>query len=228
VAKILIAEDDEASRSLLAKFLTRQGHEVFEAVDGSEALELVPRVDCALLDVMMPKLDGWQVIDALRAERPDMPVIMLTALASTEHQVKGLDLGADDYVTKPFDLRALDARIRALLRRSRLEQEIVRGELRIVPSERAAYLGDAMLSLTNVEYELLLALAQHPGRLFSRDRLLERIWGPDYFGLDRVVDVRMVALRRKLGEDGRNPRFIETVRGQGYRFRVQDDDSEPA
>lgn len=228
MAKILIAEDDEASRNLVSKFLTRQGHEVFEAVDGQEALELVPRVDCALLDVMMPRFDGWQVIDAIRAEHPDMPVIMLTALATTEHQVKGLDLGADDYVTKPFDLRALDARIRALLRRSRLENEIVRGELRIVPAERSVYLADEILELTNVEYELLLALAQHPGRLYSRDRLLERIWGPDYFGMDRVVDVRMVALRRKLKEDGRNPRFIETVRGQGYRFRPQEDASEGA
>lgn len=221
MAKILVAEDDEASRVFLAKFLRRQGHEVFEVENGAEALAYLPRVDLALLDVMMPKVNGWQVVDVARREYPDLPVIMLTALASMDDQVRGLEAGADDYVTKPYDLRALEARIKALLRRSRIEGEIVQGDLRVVPGERAAYLDGVLLDLTGVEFELLLVLAQYPGRLFTRNRLLERVWGSDYTGMDRVVDVRMVSLRRKLLEDGRDPRFIETVRGQGYRFRPQ-------
>lgn len=213
--KILVVEDDQASRVFLSKFLIQDGQEVMEATNGEEALQLAPKADLVLLDVMMPKLGGLDVAKILRRDYPRLPVIMLTALATTHDQIQGLESGVDDYVTKPYDLRALVLRVRALLRRTKLEQEFVFGDLRIAPETHEVFLKGNLLTLTKVEYELLYALAQHPGRIFTRERLLERIWGRDYFGMDRVVDVRMVALRKKLGD---NEEFIETVRGLGYRF----------
>jgi two-component system, OmpR family, alkaline phosphatase synthesis response regulator PhoP len=216
---VLIAEDDDASRGFLSKFLRREGYQVIEAVNGEEALKGVAQADIILLDVMMPKLGGWDVIKILRKDYPHLPVIMLTALATMNDQVQGLELGADDYISKPYDLRALGLRIKAVLRRSGLEKELVFDQLKIIPETRTVLLNNHPLLLSKVEYELLLTLAQHPGHVFTRERLLERIWGGDYFGVDRVVDVRMVALRKKLGDDGREAQFIETVRGLGYRFK---------
>jgi two-component system, OmpR family, alkaline phosphatase synthesis response regulator PhoP len=218
---VLIAEDDAASRDFLSKFLRREGYHVIEAVNGEEALQSVAQADIVLLDVMMPKLGGWDVIKILRKDYPHLPVIMLTALATLNDQLQGLELGADDYISKPYDLRALGLRIKAILRRSGLEKELVFDQLKIIPDTRAVLLNNQPLLLSKVEYELLLTLAQHPGHVFTRERLLERIWGSDYFGMDRVVDVRMVALRKKLGDDGRETRFIETVRGLGYRFKYE-------
>jgi two-component system, OmpR family, alkaline phosphatase synthesis response regulator PhoP len=216
---VLIAEDDDASRGFLSKFLQREGYHVIEAVNGEEALQGVSQADIVLLDVMMPKLGGWDVIKILRKDYPRLPVMMLTALSTMNDQLQGLELGADDYISKPYDLRALGLRIKAVLRRSGLENDLVFDQLRIIPETRTVLLNNQPLSLSKVEYELLLTLAQHSGHVFTRERLLERIWGSDYFGMDRVVDVRMVALRKKLGDDGREAHFIETVRGLGYRFK---------
>jgi two-component system, OmpR family, alkaline phosphatase synthesis response regulator PhoP len=220
--KILVVEDDAPSREFLSKFLRREGHEVTEAVNGEEALQLAARADLVLLDVMMPKLGGWDVIKILRQDHPHLPVIMLTALATTDDQVQGLELGADDYVSKPYDLRALGSRVKAVLRRTGVEKELIFGTLKIIPETRVVLLNDEPIALSKVEFELLLTLSQHPGHVFTRERLLERIWGSDYFGMDRVVDVRMVALRKKLGDDSREVQFIETVRGLGYRFKPAD------
>jgi two-component system, OmpR family, alkaline phosphatase synthesis response regulator PhoP len=218
--KVLIADDDQDSREFLSKFLRREGYEVIVAVHGEEALQLAPRADLILLDVMMPELCGWDVIRMVRQDYPRLPIIMLSALATANDQVRGLDMGADDYVTKPYDLWALGSRIKALLRRTSLDSNLVFSDLRIVPESREVFVKNRRIVLTKVEFELLLTLAQHPSHVFSRERLLERIWGSDYFGLDRVVDVRMVALRKKLGEDERNIPYIETVRGLGYRFKA--------
>jgi two-component system, OmpR family, alkaline phosphatase synthesis response regulator PhoP len=217
--KVLIVEDDQDNRELLSKFLKREGYEILGAVNGEEALQLVSRADLVLLDVMMPKLCGWDVVKRVREDYPRLPVLMLSALATTDDQVRGLELGADDYVTKPYDLRALGSRIKALLRRTgTIENALEFADLRIVSETREVFVKDRRVVLTRVEFELLLTLAQHPSHVFSRERLLERIWGSDYFGMDRVVDVRMVSLRKKLGED---IPYIETVRGLGYRFKVR-------
>ncbi|MCA9835267.1 MAG: response regulator transcription factor [Trueperaceae bacterium] len=217
--RILVVEDDPASHEFLCKFLKREGHDVLSAMDGGQALEQAAQADMMLLDVMLPVMSGLEVAEAVRHDHPTMPILMLTALSTTDDEVRGLETGADDYITKPYDLRELRARIRALLRRSGLNNELSFGPLRIVPETREVYLENKLLSLSKVEYDLLVTLAQYPGHVFSRERLLERIWGSDYYGMDRVVDVRMVALRKKLGEDGREPLFIETVRGLGYRFK---------
>jgi two-component system, OmpR family, alkaline phosphatase synthesis response regulator PhoP len=219
--KVLIVDDDQDNRELLSKFLKREGYEIIGAVNGEEALHLVAQSDLILLDVMMPKLCGWEVVTRVREDYPRLPVILLSALATADDQVRGLELGADDYVTKPYDLRALGSRIKALLRRTSMgDSSLVFADLRIVPETREVFVKDRRIVLTKVEFELLLTLAQHPSHVFSRERLLARIWGSDYFGLDRVVDVRMVALRKKLGEDERNAPYIETVRGLGYRFKA--------
>jgi two-component system, OmpR family, alkaline phosphatase synthesis response regulator PhoP len=218
--KVLVVEDDQASREFLSKFLRREGHEVTEATNGEEALHFAAQTDIVLLDVMMPKLGGWEVIKILRQDHPSLPVIMLTALAARNDQVQGLELGADDYVSKPYDLVTLGLRIKAILRRIGMEKGLEFGELRIMPEAKAVLLDDKPLSLSKVEYELLLTLTRHPGHIFTRERLLERVWGSDYFGMERVVDVRMVALRKKLGDDTRQTPFIETVRGLGYRFKA--------
>jgi two-component system, OmpR family, alkaline phosphatase synthesis response regulator PhoP len=219
--KILIADDDKDNRDLLTKFLNREGFEVLVAFNGEEALHLLSRADLVLLDVMMPKVCGCEVLRRVRQDYARLPVIMVSALATPNDQVRGLELGADDYVTKPYDLRALGLRIRALLRRTGLDDSCLNfADLQIIPATREVYLNNRRLALTKVEFELLLTLAQHPNHVFSREKLLARVWGSDYFGLDRVVDVRMVALRKKLGEDERNTPYIETVRGLGYRFKA--------
>ncbi len=218
--KILVVEDDPASLDFLRKYLQYELYETLEATDGGTALELAAQADLVLLDVMLPVLDGMEVAETLRRDHPDLPILMLTALATTDDQVRGLETGADDYVTKPYNLRELGARIKALLRRTGIPEALRFNNLRILPQARQVYLQDEPLALSKVEFDILLALARHPGRVFSRQMLLERIWGRDYFGMERVVDVRVVSLRKKLAEDSRKPRFIETVRGVGYRFKA--------
>jgi two-component system, OmpR family, alkaline phosphatase synthesis response regulator PhoP len=214
MAKVLVVEDDRYSREFLTRFLRREGYTVDEADDGDVGLQLAAQADIILLDVMMPKLDGWEVMKTLRKDYPWIPVIMLTALASSGDQVHGFDLGADDYVTKPYDLRTLGSRIKALLRRVGHKSELVFGSLKIIPESHEVFMNEVAIPLARVEFELFLALVQHPGQVFTRERLLERIWGRKYFGNARVVDVRLVALRKKLG----GGEFIETVWGSGYRF----------
>lgn len=208
--RVLLVDDDKA---LL---------EVLEAENGEKALALFPRADLIILDLMLPKLDGFQVLAEVRRERPELPILMLTARGEEEERVKGLELGADDYVVKPFSPKEVVARVKALLRRAGLKEELHYGPLRLLPKERQAYLEGKPLPLSQLEFDLLLTLAQHPGMVFTRERLLEKVWGPDFPGIDRVVDVHIAGLRKKLMDDPENPRFIETVRGLGYRFREGD------
>lgn len=217
---LLVVDDDPSLRQLLNWQLTAAGYRVVEAVDGANGLELFDqhKPDLVLLDIMMPMMDGWEVLREMRT-RSDVPVLMLTALSNENDQVAGLDGGADDYVVKPFTLRQLLARIRALLRRAGQTVESLEcGPLTLNFSAFEVSLAGHVLPLTRREFELLEVLARHPGRTFSRAELLARCWGPEHDGVDRVVDVHMASLRRKLG---RQRKLIGTVRGIGYRLRVE-------
>ncbi|WP_027893339.1 response regulator transcription factor [Calidithermus chliarophilus] len=219
MANVLIVDDDPAIQQILRAYLSHEGYGLLEAGDGQEALDKASQADLVVLDLMLPKRSGWEVAQILRRQFPSLPILMLTARNEEQERVQGLDLGADDYVTKPFSPREVVARVRALLRRSGLKDELVFGDLRIRVRERAAYLKGEALPLSKLEYDLLLTLAHYPGMVWSRERLMERVWGSDFPGVDRVVDVHIAGLRKKLAEDSDSPRYIETVRGVGYRFR---------
>ncbi|WP_299427450.1 response regulator transcription factor [uncultured Meiothermus sp.] len=219
MANVLIVDDDPAIRQILRAYLSHEGHGLLEAADGVEALERAPQADLVVLDLMLPELSGWEVAGILRKDFPDLPILMLTARGEESERIRGFELGADDYVSKPFSPREVVARVRALLRRSGVKDELEFGDLKIALRNRTAYLGSQPLNLSKLEYDLLLTLAQHAGMVWSRERLMERVWGGDYPGIERVVDVHIAALRKKLGEDADNPRFVETVRGVGYRFK---------
>jgi DNA-binding response OmpR family regulator len=226
VARVLVVEDEVGLCDLLRAHLEGDGHEVHQAFDGAAALRLAAEVSPQLvvLDWMLPKLDGLSVCRELRRTRL-MPIIMLTARDDEGDRVMGLEVGADDYVVKPFSIRELVARVRAMLRRVALDSAavapvgepsaIVHGPLVIDPTGHQATLGGVALDLTRRELDMLVLFGRHPGRTFTRDFLLDRVWGPDYEGLDRAVDTAIVRLRRKLGDFGQR---IEAVWGVGYRF----------
>ena len=217
---ILIVDDERHIVDLLRLYLEKEGYAVVAAGDGEEALVLHARHDPSLviLDLMLPKVDGFDVCRELR-RRGDTPIIMLTARSDDVDAVVGLELGADDYVTKPFNPRALVARVRAVLRRtdvtSRGGRPIEVGDLRIDPRRREAHIGERRLELRAREFDLLAALARDPGVVLTRDMLLEHVWGTDFPGETRTVDVHIGEVRKKLGDDGP---AIETVRGLGYRL----------
>jgi two-component system, OmpR family, alkaline phosphatase synthesis response regulator PhoP len=229
--KALVVDDETHLRDLIRSYMAREGYAVYEADSGRLALELARQhaPDVVVLDLMLPEVDGLEVCRRLRAFS-DAYVIMLTAKAEEIDRIIGLEVGADDYLTKPFSPRELIARVRAMLRRPRcggsgpalyggdVSPPQRFGELTIDHDRHEAALADGVLPLTPLEFALLTTLAAHPGRVFTRAQLLERVWGEDYFGDDHVVDVHIANLRRKLGEDSTTPRFVETVRGVGYRF----------
>ena len=228
---ILLVDDDEAVRKLLSYPLERDGYEVIQAADGVEALERFGEspVDLVVLDLMLPKLDGLEVCKQLRA-RSSVPIIMLTARDDELDKVLGLELGADDYVTKPFSIREFRSRTRALLRRARAprhepadaeSQVISQDGLVIDLPRRTVEVDGRPVQLTFVEFELLARLAARPGRVFSRRMLLEALWGSAEFRDPRTIDVHVRHLREKLERDSRNPELILTVRSVGYRFRGQ-------
>lgn len=224
--KILAVDDEMAIRELLAATLKRSGYEAVLAADGREALELAAGVDLILLDVMLPELDGFEVCRQLKADRATqaIPIIMLTARMEEIDKVLGLELGADDYMTKPFSPRELVARIKAVLRRAKpaesAEQRLTASELTLDFSSYEASLAGEPLALTPKEFELLKLLVTNPAKAFSRDELLEKIWGYEYYGDTRTVDVHIRHLRMKLGSVPRLADAIETVRGVGYRFKL--------
>ncbi len=222
--RILLVDDEPELRRMVERYLTAEGFEVAEAADGRSALERMDTVrpDMIVLDVGIPGLDGFAVLQEIR-RMSDVPVIMLTARAEEIDRIVGLTVGADDYVTKPFSPRELVARIKAVLRRSRIGASSSEERLRfqgmtIDPATRQVLVDDTSIDLTTLEFDLLTALASSPGRVFTRAQLLERVWGWDYFGAERVVDVHIGNLRKILGDDAANPRFIGTVRGVGYKF----------
>ncbi len=215
---ILVVDDDPSIREVLRVFLEREGFEVVEAADGASALASAPGVDLVVLDLMLPELSGWEVAKVLLRDRPELRIVILTARNTENERVYGLELGADDYVVKPFSAREVVARIKSLLRRAGLSDQLRYGELSIQLGTRDVYLRGTKLLLSKLEFELLVTLAQHPGLAWSRTRLLERVWGGDFPGNERVVDSRIAILRRKLDDASEQPRYIETVHGVGYRF----------
>ncbi|HEY5649945.1 MAG TPA: response regulator transcription factor [Acidimicrobiia bacterium] len=221
--RILVVDDDRELREMLTRYLEAEGFAVFGVSEGQSALARFESMkpDLVVLDVAMPKVDGLEVLRRIRSQST-VHVIMLTAKAEEVDRVLGLTLGADDYVTKPFSPRELVARIRAVLRREREpveEDEALRfTELIVDPVSREVTVDGRSAELTTLEFDLLLALASHPGRVFTRQRLLERVWGWDHYGRERVVDVHIANIRRALHDDAVSPRFIATVRGVGYKF----------
>jgi DNA-binding response OmpR family regulator len=223
---ILLVDDEDSVQKLLTYPLEREGFRVLQARDGEEALErfAAEHVDLVVLDLMLPKLDGLQVCKRLRAES-EVPIIMLTARDDELDKVLGLELGADDYITKPFSIREFRSRVRALLRRAsapRLAQDgavITADGLRIDPARRSVEVRDEPVQLTYVEFELLRTLASNPGRVFSRRMLLEALWGGADYREPRTIDVHVRHLREKLERDPGEPEYILTVRGVGYCFR---------
>jgi len=228
MGRILIVEDEVALSDVVRAHLEKQGHTVQQAFDGRDAVALADRTrpDLVILDWLLPGMDGLTVCRELRRKHL-VPILMLTARGEVEDRVTGLQVGADDYLGKPFSIVELAARVTSLLRRVALDQAaasagttgpITFGDLVLDPQSHRASLGGTDLDLTRREMDLLELLLRHPGRTFSRDYLLERLWGSDFDGLDRAVDTQMVRLRKKLGGFGDS---IEAVWGVGYRFRQE-------
>lgn len=222
---ILVVDDDPKTVDLIRVYLEREGYRTLDAYDGRRALELARRhqPDLIVLDLMLPHVDGLDICRILRAESA-VPLIMLTARTTEQDQLLGLDLGADDYVTKPFSPRALMARVRAVLRRSKPEAAAVTPTLLAyrdlvinVLSREVRHCG-ALIHLTPKEFGLLETLSREPGRAFARADLLERVFGADYLGTDRTVDVHIMNLRRKIEPDPSRPIYVLTVYGYGYKF----------
>ena len=224
-ARILLVDDEHSIQTLLSYPLRKDGYHVTSAHDGSEALQRFDeaRFDLVVLDLMLPKLDGVEVCRRLRSVS-QVPIIMLTAKGSEMDKVAGLEVGADDYITKPFSMREFRSRVKAALRRSRMlgtapeDEAIERGGLRIDFGRRLVTLREEEVKLTYVEFEILGALARSPGRVLSRETLLEHVWGDSEYRDPRTVDVHIRHLREKLEADPKNPEFLFTVRGVGYRF----------
>jgi len=227
---VLVVDDEVNILQLLKYNLVKEGFQVIEATNGNDAIKLTGEKtpDLIILDKMLPEMDGFDVLRILKSNRQSasIPVIMLSARDEMLDKVLGLELGADDYITKPFSPRELVARIKAHLRRKRppVEEEAVREEIRvnclvIQPEKYEALLDGVRLELTQKEFELLYLLVANPGRVFTRDSILEKIWGYKYDRKSRTVDVHIRYLRQKIERDPANPEYIETVRGVGYRFR---------
>ncbi|MDO8472634.1 MAG: response regulator transcription factor [Dehalococcoidia bacterium] len=223
--RILVVDDDAKIVELVKLYLARDGHKVITALEGNEALRIAreSHPDLIVLDLLLPGINGFEVCRALRAES-DVPIIMLTARTTEQDKLEGLDLGADDYMTKPFSPRELAARVRAVLRRLpedsllRGPAEIVHGDLRINFSTHEAWISGRLLKLTPMEFRLLGVLAKEPGVVFSRSHLVNRVFGYDFDGFDRTVDVHVLNLRRKIEPDPEHPIYVKTVYGAGYKF----------
>ncbi len=222
LAKLLVVDDDPHIRELVALFLGREGFEVLEASDGVEALALMEsvRFDLVVLDIMMPKMDGWELCKEIR-EHYDIPLLMLTAKGETSQKVKGFQLGTDDYLVKPFEPAELVVRVKALLKRYKIavSQTIQAGQVQLNRKTYELTVGSESLTLPLKEFELLFKLASYPGKTFSREQLIEQIWGYDYEGDERTVDVHIRRLRERFPEDEAGFR-ITTIRGLGYRLEV--------
>ena len=223
--RVLVVDDDVKTVELVKLYLNRDGYRVLTAYDGVEALRLAREnhPDLIVLDLMLPGIDGLEICRTLRS-KSDVPIIILTARTTDQDKLTGLDIGADDYVTKPFSPRELAARVRAILRRlpgERGPDEIKCGELTVDFIKHEASLDGKPLNLTMVEFKLLGVLAKEPGRVFSRAELIDKALGCDFDGFDRTIDVHILNLRRKLEPDPKNPRYIKTVYGAGYKLSIR-------
>ena len=226
--RILLVDDEQPIQTLLSFPLQRDGYEVVHASDGREALARFAeqQYDLVVLDLMLPRMDGLEVCKRLRAQGSTVPIIMLTAKSEEIDKVLGLELGADDYITKPFSMREFRSRVKAALRRAGMAQADEDAEravevlgLRIDPAKRTVTLNGESVATTFVEFEILNALARSPGRVFTRDMLLARVWGDSAYRDPRTIDVHIRHLREKIEADPKEPEYLFTVRGVGYRFR---------
>ena len=222
--RILLVEDDERIRTSVRFALEDEGYAVTEAESGEQALVAFERepTDIVLIDLMLPGMDGFACCRSLR-KVSDVPIIMVTARTDTHDVVAGLEAGADDYVTKPFVAKELTARIRALLRRVRADTpapSLTFGDLEVIPESGVVRKGGEEVHLTRTEFRLLVELATHANKVFSREQLLERVWGYDYFGDGRLVDVHVRRLRTKVESDPAEPQHVVTVRGLGYKLQA--------
>ncbi|WP_303871590.1 response regulator transcription factor [Acetobacterium wieringae] len=218
--RILVAEDEDKLREIVLKYLKKEGYDGFGAADGEEALDLwaEKQPDCIILDVTMPKMDGFEVLEEIR-ETDNVPVIMLTARREEEDKIQGFEVGADDYVTKPFSPRELMVRIKALLKRSGVattENKLDVCGMMLNSDERQMTINNENISLTQKEFEILSYFINHQKLVLTREQILDRVWGYDYEGDMRVVDTTIKRLRKKMGEKGE---CIQTVRGMGYKFK---------
>jgi DNA-binding response OmpR family regulator len=226
-ARILLVDDEDSVQTLLTYPLRKDGYEVVAATDGREALDRFAqqRFDLVVLDIMLPKMDGIEVCRRMRS-RSQVPIIMLTAKDDEIDKVLGLEMGADDYITKPFSVREFRSRVRATLRRAEMlgarpgrEERIGAGELEIDFERRVVTMRGEQTRLTYVEFEILATLARSPGRVHTREMILEQVWGDSAYRDPRTIDVHIRHLREKLERDPRTPEYLFTVRGVGYRFR---------
>ena len=225
---LLVIEDDEKILEAISEYFSRAGYNVQTASDGLSGVQsaLNDRPDAVVLDLMLPKMDGLAVCRELREKAAYIPILMLTAKDDVVDKVLGLEMGADDYITKPFSLRELEARIKSVMRRVRAasrteaseDAPIVRGRLRIDPAKREVTVGDRLVELTPKEFELLRLFASNPGRVFPRKYLLEKIWDYSYEGYDRTIDSHINRLRAKIEDNPENPQMVLTVWGIGYKF----------
>ncbi|URJ52201.1 response regulator transcription factor [Paenibacillus polymyxa] len=223
MTRVLVVDDDPHIRELVGHFLRMEGLEVVEAVDGLDAMRIFDqiKVDLLVLDIMMPGMDGWELCRKLR-EQTDLPLLMLTAKGETSQIVKGFALGTDDYLVKPFDPMVLVARVKALLKRYRImaSKSVTVGDLVLRSDTFECRAGEKEITLPLKEFELLFKLASYPGKTFTRDQLIEQIWGYDYEGDERTVDVHIKRLRERFPEASHSFR-INTIRGLGYRLEVR-------
>lgn len=224
---IAVVDDEEKIRNMIKSYLLNEGYEIVEAEDGQAALEVVKThsIDLVLLDVMMPIKDGWQTLRDIRVIRKHIPIIMLTAKTEEIDKLLGLEMGADDYITKPFSMREMEARIRAVLRRSLPEGEhdehdevLSRGRISVNLSTYVVKVNDEVVNLTPTEYKILITLAQKPGRVYSRLQLMNAVMGDAFANYERSIDTHVSNLRKKVEHDPAHPEYIHTVYGIGYRF----------
>jgi two-component system, OmpR family, response regulator RegX3 len=226
VAKVLVVEDEQSLRDPLVFVLEKEGHQVIQASDGEQALEVFEAegADVILLDLMLPKMDGNQVCKIIR-QSSNVPIIMLTAKDSEIDKVVGLEIGADDYVTKPYSTRELLARMKAVLRRQlepavMSEAVLVAGEIRLDSERHSVTVSGNPIALPLKEFELLELLMENVNRVLTRGQIIDRVWGANYFGDTKTLDVHIKRLRSKVEEDPARPKYIQTVRGLGYKFEV--------
>jgi two-component system alkaline phosphatase synthesis response regulator PhoP len=227
--KVLVVDDEQSIVTLLQYNLQQAGYDVVTAYDGEEGLNKVftERPDIVVLDLMLPKMDGVEVCKAIRSEKNNVPILMLTAKDDEFDKVLGLELGADDYMTKPFSPREVVARIKAILRRLQVSEqnsdikqssEIHIGKLKILPEHFEAYRNDELLELTPKEFELLIYLIERQGRVITREHMLNSVWNYEFAGDSRIVDVHISHLREKIEDNPKQPQYIKTVRGLGYKL----------
>jgi two-component system OmpR family response regulator len=227
MSTVLVVEDDPHTRELVRMYLDRDGHQVLTAENGLEGLDLArsEAPDIVLLDLMMPVMNGWEVCQALRQDS-DVPIVMVTAMVEEDDRLAGFDLGADDYITKPFSPREVVARVRAILRRAARDRDDTQGKsgqltwgaVSVDMRAHEVTVSGAPVKLTPTEFRLLAMFVKQPGRVFERDQIIERSFGYDYDGFDRTVDVHISGLRRKLEKSNGGQRIIHTVYGVGYKF----------